>query len=445
MYPNLDVRIILHELKKGIHKKKGAKFNYDVDIIILPKSYQSPEIASLIKTKKNLAVMILEDYEETEDDKNDPDLKIYENVVLGGTFDRLHAGHKILLSQALLQCSKRLTVGVTDINMIRTKILWELIEPCEKRIEKVKTFIHEVDNTVQCHVVAISDMYGPTKSDECLNMLVVSAETEKSGHKVNEYRKEHGLNELDLCTISIADEGTVRHEEETKISSSNIRRRLLGTRLREPQKKPGLADRPYIIGLTGGICSGKSNIGQYLKSLGAGLVDCDKVGHDLYKSGSPAFSEIVAEFGVEVVGKDKEIDRKKLGEIVFSDPTKLQKLNGIMWPKIINSALDECNRLHRETKVEIVVIEAAVLLRAHWEKYVHEVWTAIISPEEAVMRLMKRNNLNEDQARARIQSQPTNTEQIAIANVVFCSQWSNEYTQKQVERAWTTLNESLKA
>lgn len=121
LYPNLDVRIILHELKRCIKGNKLGHLNYDVDIIILPKSYQSPEIASLIKTKKNLSVVLLEDCEENEDDKNDKILKIYDNVVLGGTFDKLHAGHKILLSQALLQCSNCLTVGVTDINMIRCK------------------------------------------------------------------------------------------------------------------------------------------------------------------------------------------------------------------------------------------------------------------------------------------------------------------------------------
>lgn len=118
---------------------------------------------------------------------------------------------------------------------VSAKILWELIEPCEMRMEKVKSFIYEIDNTVQCNVVPITDMYGPTKTDNTLNMLVVSAETEKSGHKINQYRREKGLHELDIYSINIAEENPVDDVEELKISSSNHRMRLLGTRIREPQ------------------------------------------------------------------------------------------------------------------------------------------------------------------------------------------------------------------
>lgn len=91
-----------------------------------------------------------------------PEDKIYDHVVLGGTFDRLHAGHKMLLSAAVLRCRKSLTIGVTDGVMIQTKKLWELIEPCQERIDKLKEFLVDIEPRLEYNVVPITDPYGPT-------------------------------------------------------------------------------------------------------------------------------------------------------------------------------------------------------------------------------------------------------------------------------------------
>lgn len=96
--------------------------------------------------------------------------KVYQHVVLGGTFDRLHAGHKMLLSAAILRCKKSLTVGVTDGVMTHTKKLWELIEPCEVRIEKLLRFLKDVDPRIDYKVVPITDTYGPTAYDADLQV-----------------------------------------------------------------------------------------------------------------------------------------------------------------------------------------------------------------------------------------------------------------------------------
>lgn len=97
--------------------------------------------------------------------------KTYPHVVMGGTFDRLHVGHKILLSAAILRSEKSLTIGVTDGKMIRTKKLWELIEPCETRIRKLREFLQDIEPRLEYRIVPIEDPYGPTAYDPDLQVL----------------------------------------------------------------------------------------------------------------------------------------------------------------------------------------------------------------------------------------------------------------------------------
>lgn len=113
-----------------------------------------------------------------------------------------------------------------------------MIEPCQRRIDVVKSFLEDVDATVEYNVVPITDMYGPTKSDPNLDMIVVSAETQKGGAKVNELRLKNGLNQLDIHEIELVPDEKCDGEEENKISSSNARMRLLGTRIKNPQVCP---------------------------------------------------------------------------------------------------------------------------------------------------------------------------------------------------------------
>lgn len=97
-------------------------------------------------------------------------LDTFKNVVLGGTFDRIHAGHKVLLSTAALLAEERLVVGVTDENMIKSKKLWELIHPTEQRIADVRAFLEEIDSTLRYEVVPISDPFGPTATDRNMDV-----------------------------------------------------------------------------------------------------------------------------------------------------------------------------------------------------------------------------------------------------------------------------------
>lgn len=113
--------------------------------------------------------------------------------------------------------------------------MWELIQPCTQRIMKVKEFLEDIDSSITYNVVPINDMYGPTKEDPTLEMIVVSEETKRGGDKVNELRLQKNLNKLDIYTVELAIDKKINNKDmEAKISSSNHRIGLLGTRLQAP-------------------------------------------------------------------------------------------------------------------------------------------------------------------------------------------------------------------
>ncbi|XP_022196494.1 bifunctional coenzyme A synthase [Nilaparvata lugens] len=447
---NLDVRILLSGLRESLVPKIATSKRVEVVYMDSNLNKDKQGLLSTLITNKSLDCDFITT-SEMEDDSNRQNyqttesLKVYNNVVLGGTFDRLHTGHKILLSEAVLHCQKKITVGVTDSEMLKTKKLWELIEPTEVRIKNVREFLQEIEPRLEYEVVSISDMYGPTKDDPTFEMIVVSAETVRGSAKVNEVRVQNGLNQLEVHSVPLLPENHKDDEiEEDKVSSGNNRLRLLGTILQPPLQRPNLSVKPYIIGLTGGIASGKTAVSEYLQTLGAHVINADKLGHEVYQVGKPAYQNILTEFGDSVCCDDGSINRSALGSIVFEDKDKLLKLNSIVWPAIrdlLNERIKHFVENHGTHN--IIVFEAALLLQAKWDDCCHEVWTCIVPPEEAIERMAKRDGLSEERARQRLDSQMSNVEQVRAANVVFCTLWTKAYTRKQVDRAWIELQQRL--
>ncbi|CAD5206722.1 unnamed protein product [Bursaphelenchus okinawaensis] len=353
----------------------------------------------------------------------------YQNVVLGGTFDRIHNGHKVLLSTAILLANGRITCGVTDKDMIKNKKLWELIEPYEKRIESVKEFINDVSEGLALNVVPIVDPFGPSIVEKDLECIVVSKETRKGGDAVNKRRIEKGLFELEVFEIDLVD-GEDKIMNETKLSSSARRRESLGHLLRSPLKPEVDVNNKYVIGLTGGICSGKTHISDFLRKKGCFVIDCDKVGHEVMADSEAVREGIRREFGEEMV-KDNVVDRKALGAYVFKDKERLNKLQAIMWPIMADRVVDRIRRADEK----IVIVDAAVLLEAQWDKFVHEIWTAMVPMEFVVERVMNRDKLSKELAEDRINSQMKTEDRIRRSHVVLCSQWEYEETERQVELA----------
>lgn len=185
---------------------------------------------------------------------------------------------------------------------------------------------------------------------------------------------------------------------------------------------------------------------ERFQAMGAGVIDCDKLAHSLYKPGEECYETILKHFGNEILVENSDmIDRQKLGKIVFSDKSQLQALNSIVWPALLKSAKARMQELYTSEKKEVIILEAAVLLQAGWEKETHEIWSCIIPSKVAVQRVMERNNLSEDEAKARVNAQPKNSHVVEHSNVVFSSLWSYEYSQSQAEKAWNELLQRLNA
>ncbi|KAK2714276.1 hypothetical protein QYM36_008738 [Artemia franciscana] len=395
------------------------------------------DILMSVLTKKCCEFSIFTKFEKLQYDGDvkglvsNPDEFQYSNKVnhgvLGGTFDSIHVGHKLLLSEAALRCSNSLTVGITDGSMIEGKTLFELIRPVNERIEYVKKFLKLIAPSLCTKIVPIYDPFGPSISDPNLELIVVSDETLKGGQRVNEKRLEKGLSPLKLHRISLIEDTNKELGDEDKMSSSSLRKKKLGTRIKPFQMNDNVPIYQHVIDLAGGIASGRSSIAKRLENLGAGIVECDTLA-----------------FGDEIKNANGTINRKALGSIVFSNRDALNKLNSIVWPQVTELAKAKIKKFRTEGK-DIVVLDAAVLLEANWNEFCHEVWVTIIPPEEAVKRLMDRNGLQTYAAWKRVEVQFSNIERVKVADIVFSTLWEPEFTQKQVIKAWDEVEKVLKS
>ncbi len=189
------------------------------------------------------------------------------------------------------------------------------------------------------------------------------------------------------------------------------------------------------IGLTGGIGSGKSAVANLLQQLGASIIDADRLGHEAYTPNSEAWQEVVAAFGRGILTADGEIDRRKLGSIVFADPSELARLNGIMHPLMARMVEERKTQL-KAAGVSVAVVEAAVLYEAGWNSLVDEVWTTDAPVEVVVERLHERNGLSEEEARKRINSQMSAEDRNRRSDVVVDNSTDLAALERTVETLW---------
>ena len=145
-----------------------------------------------------------------------------------------------------------------------------------------------------------------------------------------------------------------------------------------------------VIGLTGGIGTGKSRVARILEELGATVVNADLLGHEAYLPNTEGWQQIVDAFGSEVVGPDGEIDRKRLGRIVFSSAAEKARLDAITWPQIAILARERIEGLLKKG-TDTIVLEAAVLVEAGWDNLVDEVWVTHAPRDVVQQRLMLRD------------------------------------------------------
>lgn len=198
----------------------------------------------------------------------------------------------------------------------------------------------------------------------------------------------------------------------------------------------------HVIGLTGGIASGKSTVAGFFRDHLIPVIDADVLGHRTYEPGTDTFAAVVEAFGQDVVAPDGTIDRKVLGGKVFGKPEELKRLTDIVWPGIRRLASEELSELEVAGN-RLAVLEAAVLLEAGWEDLCDEIWVVVVEPELAIKRLAERNGLDEEAARARIASQLSNAERVAKADVVIENNGSLDELQARLRDAWDALQQRL--
>jgi dephospho-CoA kinase len=199
----------------------------------------------------------------------------------------------------------------------------------------------------------------------------------------------------------------------------------------------------YIIGLTGGIGTGKSVVAQILAEQGAVILDADRLGHEVYLPGRPAYEEIVAEFGPEVVAGDATIDRKKLGPIVFADPDRLARLNAITHPRMREMMREKLAEAER-AGTKVAVLEAALLFDAGWDDLTDEVWVTVVDAGTAARRAAERSGITAEQVLERIQkAQMASDERIRRSDLVIDTSGTLKDTRRRTLEAWKEIERKL--
>ncbi len=194
-----------------------------------------------------------------------------------------------------------------------------------------------------------------------------------------------------------------------------------------------------IIGLTGGIASGKSTAAKTLEGWGAHVIDADKLGHRAYLKNTAAFRQVVDVFGEDVVGEDGEIDRALLGGKVFGGGNRLTELTDIVWPAIRHMAEAEITEVQSNTPKKTIVLEAAVLIEAGWQSLVDEVWVTIVDRQIAVQRASRRDGVDASAIEDRIDAQLSNQARCAEADCVIDNNGDEAQLIEQLKAPWQRL------
>ena len=203
-----------------------------------------------------------------------------------------------------------------------------------------------------------------------------------------------------------------------------------------------------VIGLTGGIASGKSTVAQFLKELGAVIIDADKVGHEAFEPNTETWREVVAAFGKEILTPDNEVDRQKLGKIVFADSQALVRLNQIVHPRIyalVKARIED----YRRRGIKVVVLELPLLVEVPLSMKpgqptlsdeVDEVWVTVAPQAVVLKRLKDKSGLSQAESLARIRSQLPSKERLKHADVVIETDCGLEELKAKVAKLWRGLS-----
>jgi dephospho-CoA kinase len=198
--------------------------------------------------------------------------------------------------------------------------------------------------------------------------------------------------------------------------------------------------RPLIVGLTGGIASGKSMVAKDFKALGARLIDADRISREVVRPGSKAWKKIVKTFGKEVLTSAGGIDRKKLGAVVFASPARLKKLERITHPEILAQIRRDVNAARGE---KLVIIDLPLLFEAQLERMVDR--TIVVWAPESVQakRLAERSGLSRAEIKKRLAAQMPIDRKKQLADIVIDNSGTRGKTRREVKKIWGVLTKAV--
>ena len=195
------------------------------------------------------------------------------------------------------------------------------------------------------------------------------------------------------------------------------------------------------IGLTGGIASGKTTVSNMLEQLGAIIIDADKIARKVVKKGKPAYIDIISYFGREILLENGDIDRKKLGNIVFNNPIALEKLNEITHVRIFETIEKEIKTYQQNHTNRVIIIDAALLIETDLRNKVDEIWLVVVPETIQRQRLIERDGLSVQEANRRIKAQMSIKDKLPFADRIINNSGDLEELIKQVKEIWGMIVE----
>ena len=193
------------------------------------------------------------------------------------------------------------------------------------------------------------------------------------------------------------------------------------------------------VGLTGGLASGKSFVGQALAELGCHLIQADDIAHQVLEPRGEAYDAVVAEFGPDILASDDSIDRRRLASVVFGRPERLAALTVLVHPPIIRRENELTAQIAAQVPGAIVVVEAAVMIEAGSHTRFNKLIVAVCAREQQIVRAIERDGLSREEALARIESQMPLEEKRKLADYVVDTSGSRENTLLQVHEIYHSL------
>ena len=197
-----------------------------------------------------------------------------------------------------------------------------------------------------------------------------------------------------------------------------------------------------LIGLTGGIATGKSTVSAMLKKAGAIIIDADRIARDVIKKGLPAYREIVAQIGTEVLLPDGEINRNMLSDIIFNDHQKKQLLNSIVHPYVNEEVNRQIIQIQKTHPNAVIVLDIPLLIEAGMHDDLSEIIVVYTPQDIQIQRLMQRDRISEADALARVQSQMSIEEKKQQATLVIDNSGTIENTRRLTLDIFKRLKDS---